>query len=139
MMKGILIGIIVIAALIIAVSGCRKNVILGRDLVTVQLYKCSESLPGVSICFDSLITDSCCPEGATCIWAGTAVIKVTFRENGNQHQFNLAPSKYAHPYLRSDTVINHYKVEFIDLYPKPPLEGNNDSELIRATFKISKE
>ncbi len=91
--------------------------------ISVNLNKCSGKTSPY-ICFDSLITDSRCPEGAECIWSGDALIKVTFHENGNIHKFGMSLFNYPHypndpAHYTNDTVIAGYQIRFKDLLPHP--------------------
>ena len=53
--------------------------------IKVQVSR-QKNVPGtkMTIKFDSLVEDSRCPEGTTCIWAGNAKIKVTVKMRGSQ-------------------------------------------------------
>lgn len=137
-MKTIFYSFLIFSLLIIATSGCRKSIHIPTDHFSVQLNKCSEKVEGAYICFDSVITDSRCPEGSECVWSGTAVVKVTFHEGGNQHQFRLALMGYpgiGYPY---DTSINNYRIVFTELQPYPQTPGSaSGEETIRATFSIT--
>lgn len=118
---------------------CSKPGLQNRDTVAVLLKDCSEKKLGVTICFDSLISDSRCPAGMTCIWAGTSIIRVSLKENGQTNQFTMSV-KY-HPSLRnypSDTTINGYKISFIDLKPYPGSGEFYPFDKPRAYFTLSK-
>ncbi len=66
-----------------------------------------------SICFDSVLTDSRCPEDVLCIWQGEAIVR--FRITGN-HQESLYLDLHAGA---ADTVFYGYKLSFTDLWPHP--------------------
>ena len=101
------------------VISCRK---IPHDNTSVNLYQCS---PGhsVYICFDSLVTDSRCPQKIECVWSGNALIKVTFHEGGNSHAFTMSLHGFPDFGYPSDTLINGYHVIFADLLPYPG-DGN---------------
>ena len=93
----------------------------------------------VSICFDSLLTDSRCPVNAMCVWRGFAAGKFSLTAEGETYPFNLSEFPVA-PIYSKDTVIAGYKIEFIDLEPYPgtmphPVPANK----IKAKMKITKQ
>lgn len=105
----------------------------------VSLYKCLplQTNGSVSICFDSLITDSRCPENVVCVWGGYAMIKVSFYENNNIHRFKLLlPPGQRNK--SNDTTINGYKIILTGLNPYPntslPVPTTNN---IKASFDIT--
>lgn len=121
-MKGFL--IIVLLALIVAAlagAGCRKHVNLAVNETIIGLQKCAQINPSASICLDSLIQDSRCPKDVVCFWSGTAIVKVTFRESGNQHQFRMSLIGYPHLGYPSDTAIGAYRISFQGLEPYPTI------------------
>ena len=120
---------------------CEKK---GFDTTTslkITLHTCKNPVISgnqVSICFDSLITDSRCPVYAECIWRGFAAGKFSFSANGETYHLRL--SEFAiHGFFPKDTIVSGYKVEFTDLEPYPgtvslPVPDNN----IKAEIKITK-
>ncbi len=115
---------------ILFLISCKKERVENNNKIVVTLYSCSEKAIEPYICFDSLIIDSRCPKGVECVWAGTALVKISFGENGNIHPFKM--------YLGHDTTINSYKIAFTDLIPYP--DDNTpipEWEKTIATFTIS--
>lgn len=108
-----------------------KDHVVASDDVSVALYSCQDKATEPYICFDSLIEDSRCPKGMTCVWAGTVLIKVSFHEGSNIHPFKI--------FLGKDTTINGYKIIFTDLTPYPDMDKPvPQPENIRATFSINR-
>ena len=101
--------------LLILFSQCKKSTtsqaLSGKG---VPIYGCKNFGPQVYMCFDSLLLHVRCPKNAYCIWAGTSLIKVSFHENGNTHQFKMT---YLSPWqhISNDTMINGYKIVFTDI------------------------
>src|SRR5512133_3191605 len=56
-----------------------------------------------TICFDSVLTDSRCPENVVCIWAGEAIVRFKFNTYGKESRWvDLHAGT-------NDTIINGYK------------------------------
>lgn len=107
--------------------------------VSVELYKCSSGAAKPVLCFDSLIEDSRCPEGAVCFWEGRAVVKVRFISEGEEHQFNMAIPDFRNADFPNDTTINGYQIIFKDLIPRPTVKNTNNNHTKRAIFFIRKQ
>ncbi|MBS1749815.1 MAG: hypothetical protein JST63_07920 [Bacteroidetes bacterium] len=112
-------GWTVIIILILFFSACKKRVVNVTSLQSVMLGNCMERTTVPYICFDSLITDSRCPIGGICIWQGTALIKISFRESGYVHKFTMSLKGFPGIGYPSDTAIGGYKISFTDLKPYP--------------------
>ncbi|MEI7735886.1 MAG: hypothetical protein WCI49_10490 [Ferruginibacter sp.] len=111
------------ATLLIAITACTKNKTEAADPSKVTLSNCSKAAVNTSayICFDSVVSESRCPIGVVCIWAGYVMIKTSFHENGNTHSFRMMI-----PYIKglgaaNDTAINGYRIVFKDLTPYPDM------------------
>lgn len=129
---------LILSAAIIILAGCKKYPLKAINKNSIALYDCSAKNTAPYICFDSLITDSRCPEGGECVWRGNATVKVTFHEKGNVHTFKMGLKGYPWMGFPSDTAISGYKIEFIDLVPYPKVfEPAPDASEIRATFNIT--
>lgn len=122
-MKRLPLAYIVTAGLLIMLAACSKNKTESDDPSKIALHNCSKPIANTSayICFDSLVTESRCPIGVVCIWAGYAMIKTSFHENGNTHSFRMMI-----PYINglgavNDTTINGYRIVFKDLSPYPDM------------------
>ena len=66
------------------------------------------------VCFDSLITDSRCPEGGICFWAGEAIAR--FKITVGKYEIQAIDLK-----LSNDTVIHGFKFSFVGLSPYPSI------------------
>lgn len=78
------------------------------------------------LCFDSVLTDSRCPVGVVCVWAGEAIVRFKFLE-GNQEEsyFDL------HSGVK-DTLVNGYQIASIELLPYP----EHGKEIKREDYKV---
>lgn len=123
-MKRLPLVYIATALLLITLVACNKNKTVITDPSVVALNNCGTGIANTSapyICFDSLVTDSRCPIGAVCVWAGCAIIKTSFHENGNTHSFSMILPYYKNFGMANDTVINGYRIVFKDLLPYPDI------------------
>jgi hypothetical protein len=88
------------------------------------------------VCFESVLGDSRCPEGAECIWAGNAQVQFRFvRGNDNPVFFNLNTN----PGFTIDTIIGGYKFTLKTLNPYPSLKDISLPKAYKAEIEIEKE
>ncbi len=119
-------------------SSCKKIALKTNSKNQAVLFNCSQKTMEMPyICFDSLIEDSRCPKGAVCFWSGTAIIQVTFHENGNANTFIMSLQGYPGLGHISDTVINGYKIAFIALDPYPDITQLPQPGDSKASFSIT--
>jgi hypothetical protein len=140
-MKRLSLVYIGIGLLLFTQPACNKNKTVITDPSVVTLNNCNTGIPNVSapyICFDSVVSESRCPIGGVCIWAGYVMIKTSFHENGNTHSFRMIL-----PYINgvnavNDTTINGYRIVFKDLLPYPDLTKPLPSPAVpTATIEIT--
>lgn len=83
-----------------------------------------------TICLDSVITDSRCPENVVCVWAGEAIVRFKFDAYGKESRFiDLHIGT-------NDTIINGYKFSFIDLIPYPNTEHQTSLKDYKAKIML---
>lgn len=88
------------------------------------------------VCFESVVGDSRCPEGAECFWAGNAEVKFRFvKENENPVFFNLNTN----PSFTNDTIISGYKFTLKALEPYPALKTLHLPKSYKAEIEIERE
>jgi hypothetical protein len=68
-----------------------------------------------SLTFDSLLGDSRCPKGVTCIWEGNAQLGFKL----NSHEFSLN----SHKGFRTDTTVLAYTISLMKVYPYPHIDS----------------
>ncbi len=108
-----------IIGVVVLFTACTKaNIETGKEKI-VALHDCTPQAVDPYICFDSLLTDSRCPKDVECVWQGTALIKVTFSEMGNSHQFVMSLKNFPDLGYPSDTTINGHRIIFTDLSSLP--------------------
>ncbi|MEN8203655.1 MAG: hypothetical protein ABFS28_13750 [Bacteroidota bacterium] len=65
---------------------------------------------------DSLVADSRCPIGVVCVWEGNAEVSFILGEGDHEHSaFHLN----THNSFRTDTIIQGYRYQLIDVLPYP--------------------
>ena len=68
------------------------------------------------ICLDSVISDSRCPKGAECVWAGEATARFKFE------QYNHEPVYFNIKEGEKDAIISGYHISLIQLLPYPSID-----------------
>jgi hypothetical protein len=102
-----------------------------NDTIELSYQDClSDPDKQCNICFDSVLTDSRCPIGVTCFWAGEA--KVRFKIE----KYNCKPVVVDLSTGVLDTVINEYKISFFDLLPHPNIKIPFDKENYKAKMVV---
>ncbi len=90
---------------------------------------------GIRLECDSLVNDSRCPLGATCVWEGNAELSFILEQDGDQlYEFNLNTN----PGFRTDTTINDLRYKLVDLLPYPELDMDinlNDYTILLIVYK----
>lgn len=115
---------------------CRKSGKDGRSSL-VELKSCTRtnvSGDRVTICFDSLLTDSRCPANANCGTPGYAIIQMTLSVKGQQQSFKISTVDLP-PQYGNDAKVLGYKVKLINLAPYP---GTGSTEPYNAEVEITR-
>ena len=95
-----------------------------------QLYSSSDGLQSIVI---KEISDSRCPEGVVCIWAGEVTIKGEWIENNNKSSFEI------HSVLTDQQKQPAgYTIKVIDAKPYPKYGSNQKPEDLILTLLIQK-
>lgn len=89
---------------------------------------------GLTVSFQAVPSDSRCPTGVQCVWAGNAVVQVVLSKDGKafgaELNTNQEPTSVA--YL-------NYNVALVSLAPYPTANGGAISQSqYRATFVVTK-
>ena len=87
----------------------------------------------ISIKFNALNSDGRCPIGWKCFWEGNAAVTFLFYDNGDVSEL-LLNTYYD---FRTDTLINGYNIELIDLLPYPKENSAYAEEDYKAVIMIS--
>lgn len=73
----------------------------------------------VQIRFDSLTEDSRCPQGIQCIWAGRAIMAITFMQNGKSQSSALVMGDPAGTNYSDKAVFGEFNVQLLQIKPHP--------------------
>jgi hypothetical protein len=91
-----------------------------NDTIEMQIGEvyCNQA-NGIRLECDSLVNDSRCPIGATCVWEGNAELSFILEQDSELlYEFNLNTN----PGFRTDTTINDLRYKLLDLLPYPELD-----------------
>jgi hypothetical protein len=91
------------------------------------------------ICFDSLITESRCPNGVACPWIGYASVKLSIKNGtGVTQSFSLSTLAGAHPPTPpNDTTINGYSVKLMNVFPYPDILALPHPDAFKVELQIT--
>jgi len=112
--------IILISGILFFLS-CEKDV-----LKPTQVYKSRD----IEILFVSY-TDSRCPEGVACFWAGEATVSLKISNDNESHDFTLTG-------IGADTTLLNHHIVFVDLMPYPKEGVEEDVSEKELTLEVSK-
>jgi hypothetical protein len=88
------------------------------DTLELKYGECVATFGQTSVCFDTVLNDSRCPEGGICVWEGNAKIKLRISLNGiGEHSIELNTNQS----FPIDTTINHINISLISLTPYPDI------------------
>ena len=102
-----------------------------NDTIELSYKDCLNDPDRMSyICFDSVISDSRCPTGGVCVWAGeaTACFKIE-KYNNDAVYFNLKEGE-------KDAIVNGYHIAFIKLLPYPSVNHYPLTEEYKAKIVV---
>ena len=124
---------ILILVVIVSMFSCKKTSTTKEENKeqnsTIAINTCNLFSTNInsnfSICYDSLVTDSRCPSDVVCVWAGIAIVKLSFTQNNSIVSFKLS-SMGGNYFPPKDTTINGIKIKLIDLIPYPKFSGSNN-------------
>ncbi len=81
--------------------------------------ECTSNNSNINICFQKLVTDSRCPDGAVCITQGYAMAEFLYTDGQQSLIFNLSSINW--PPFHKDTTINNTKISLINITPYPSI------------------
>jgi hypothetical protein len=110
------------------------NATLGEEIALALGQSASISGEDLEVRFVEVVSDSRCPEGAICIWAGEASCLLEITESGSIYRKVLTQLGRSEP---SPTDFQDYEITF-DLRPYPQLGKEIESEDYRLQLTISK-
>jgi hypothetical protein len=102
------------------------------EKVTLAFGDClSDNLRNRYICFDTVVTDSRCPAGGECFWAGEAIVRFLIKDN--EGDVTSADIRLG----TNDFLIDGYRFSFVDLQPYPSIEDMPKQTMYVATIIVT--
>jgi hypothetical protein len=102
-----------------------------NDTVDLAYKDCLNDSDGKRyICFDTVLTDSRCPTGAVCVWAGEAIVRFKIEK------YNSFPVFIDLKEGVKDTLVCGYQISFIKLLPYPTYGNPTKPEDYKAGIII---
>ena len=117
--------------------GQTENAVTANDTINIRVNETyrNDNL-NFSLKLDSVLSDSRCPDGAECIWAGNAEVRMKLKLNNNaEYLFNLNTLQS----FRQDTVINGINCKLIELLPYPDIRVPFDYQKYRVKMLVTKK
>lgn len=123
-----------------AVLGCLRDSGLEKEVtLTLAAGNCANPRfvnERITVCFDSLLTDSRCPSEVQCFWQGYAACLFDWRSATGRHPLRL--STLALPgILPKDTILDGYRITLVDLIPYPTTT-QSPKDGLKAILKITR-
>ncbi len=125
-------------SLLLILSGCTKpagnEVGLGKEFTLATGQSAAIAGEKLSIKFVEVISDSRCPQGATCIWAGEASCLIEITNSESTYRKVLTQPGLSEP---SQTDFQKYEIKF-DLQPYPQVgrETKKDDYRLQLAFSL---
>ncbi|MCK4820997.1 hypothetical protein KA005_34850 [bacterium] len=107
--------------------GCETNLDLKstlplNDTIEIANFETRYNFENhIGIRMDSVLSDSRCPSNVQCVWEGNAEVRFLFTEDSIQTGFVL--NTHGGSKFNTDTVINGYRIEMLNLFPYPKDPG----------------
>ncbi len=137
-MRKVLFPFLLLLIFLISFVGCSN----GYGVTTVELGEQFTLSPGESskivkedltITFEKVTGDSRCPNNAVCVWAGEAVISITFEKDNVTYPLELKEPGTAD---KAVEVFMDYTLNFhLEPYPEAGVEVSPDYSLIMSVTK----
>lgn len=95
-----------------------NSIDLSIDTIELKYGECKETFGHSTLCLDTVLNDSRCPEGGECVWEGNAKVKLNLSISGiSGHSIELNTNKS----FPIDTTIDYLNISLIDLSPYPDI------------------
>lgn len=120
-------------------SGCSNatpvNVALDKEFeLPFGKYTAQVASTSVSMCIDSVLSDSRCPTGAVCVWAGNAAIRLSVYDASAKVRNSITLNTTV---STKDTVFQGYRIALVDVLPYPSLGTQIKMTDYKVRLKIS--
>ena len=90
------------------------------------------------VTFLEVTTDSRCPSGVMCVWAGEVIVKIKVTKDDKdwgEHSVSTIPNEIGRRVVRVD----NYAIDFVDIKPSKQEKKEIKPADYLATFKITKQ
>jgi hypothetical protein len=107
--------------------------LIANDTIELSYKNClNDPLRQTYICFDSVVSDSRCPDGVLCVWEGEATARFKFQQySGMEVIVDLKEGT-------QDTLVSGYHFSFLKLLPYPKYGTEPRSEDYKAVVTIKR-
>jgi len=137
--------IILLSLAVLSCDDLRESVIEvkpGEEL-QVRLREGSDVLLApdyITIKFTSMLQESRCPQQATCIWGGIAIVQANVKQAEQQNTALILwiPGLVTTPYRRNRVEISGYYITLLQLDPYPALDDSQQPKVYEALLGIEK-
>jgi hypothetical protein len=104
-------------------SGCSTAIPVNASLekefeLPFGNYTAQVASTSVSVCIDSVLSDSRCPTGAVCVWAGSAAVRLSVYDATSKTRQVMTLNTNQSP---KELVFQGYRVAIVDVMPYPRL------------------
>jgi hypothetical protein len=115
----------------------KYNCLTFNEIIKLSYHNCLYDAENQTyLCFDSVLTDSRCPTGVMCFWAGEAKVQFSLQKhNEDPIVFVLSPAGQN----SEGVVIDGYRIKMIDLLPYPDIEVQTQPEDYEAVLLVTRE
>lgn len=104
------------------------------ESIVLKFGQAEKLAGGMSVKFVEIVEDSRCPEGATCIWAGRAIVRIEVTENGSEPRI----VDFEVGNIESTARFGKFVVKAEKLDPYPKAESQTDKAAYSATLSIER-
>lgn len=89
----------------------------------------------LTVKFEAVVSDSRCPTGAQCVWAGDVAVRIQMTV------VNTPPATavlHLNPSSAREVVHGGWRIQLVDVTPAPTVEGRARAEDYRVTLRIDR-
>src|SRR5262245_40888783 len=115
MKRSVFVGVLLLTFACIAAHPWEKVIVLDQEFRLKVGESAKASAEGLNVEFDSVVEDSRCPKGVSCIWAGNAKVLLKVKTEGGK-QADVALNTNANP--KSSRYLD-YELSLKELKPYP--------------------
>lgn len=121
------------------IVGCddANDINYNRDF-EIQVNKTLKTSEGTyTLRFDSVMTDSRCPEGAMCVWQGVAATRFTLISANDSATFELFTVNLEKQNWSDSVIYKNLKIKLLKLNPYPSINIKFTYANYRAKLKLT--